>query len=455
MQQIFRTALVCATATSGLLASQAVAGVAKPKCGEAYSVVSGDSLSRISVHAYGSPLYQPIYAANVETIGPNPDLILIGQSLDIPCLTSSGSVSAQMTQPAEVVKVSAEANDEATPIDQLVFTFNKASAPPFIINQGIIDKYLAEITEVTEGRVTFVDPEVMNRDHGAQYELVISGEVDGAYVLNSTIAETHPFLQLPMKPMFGGSAEQTAVSLWRLHDEYLSKTDYFNQAELLGFVAAPAAHIWRETSMPVTPGEAIAKKNMYHTPYFQGLDTRGPAAMRAEFAEMMDKHGSQNEPPAFFMAHGAATAIGLWHPEASISVMEVDNGLYTPTFSVILSNEAWAQISEEDQQAIREVSGEALSYRSAAWDGFDNGFRAQMLENGLDFQKADKALLDSLWMSSLIELNEWIDTANASNIRGTEAVNFYLASLRELEDRLLYRGDETFVDQHPYLTGGN
>ncbi len=418
-------------------------------CGQNYTVARGDTLSQISLRAYGSAVYQAIYTANVDVIGTNPDLILIGQSFVIPCLSATHTALAGLEADLQHGIVTPDANENVP----LVLTFNRASAPPFIINSGIVDGYLADITEATEGRVTFVDPEVVNRDHSQQFELVTSGAVDGAYVLNSTLADTHPELQLPMLPTFGGSAEQTAVSLWRLHAAYLAQTDYFPEAQLLGFISAPAAHIWRNADLPVTPDENIVGKNSYPVPYFFGLDTRGPAAMREEFARLSATQA--NEPPAYFMAHGAALAVGLWAEGSNVSVMEVDNGLYTPTFSVILSNAAWARISDQDQQAILELSGENLAFRSAAWDEFDNAFRSRMLDRGLDFEKADKALLNTLWTSSFGDLDAWIREVSAHGISGPEAVNFYLTSLGSLEDRLIYRGDVSFVDQHPFMLGRN
>lgn len=417
------------------------------QCGSNYSVVSGDTLSEIGLRSYGSVIYQPIFKQNIDTIGMDPDLILIDQNLTIPCLTSDASAAKALLPKTDDVA--------AKKPDQLVFTFNKASAPPFIINSGIIDAYLSQITEVTEGRVSFVDPEFVNRDHAQQYNLVVSGKVDGAYVLNSTIAASHPLLQLPMLPMLGGSAEQTAVSLWKLHEDYLAQTDYFDDAELLGFVAAPAAHIWRETSAPVTHTEGIAQANDYHVPYFHGLDVFGPAAMRTEVAQTISSHKTTyNEPPTFFLAHGAALALGVWNEEANVSVLEVDNGLYTPTFSVVLSNDAWAQISVADQAAIRKISGEALAHRSAAWDEFDNAFRSRMLDNGLDHKKADKAMLNELFVSSISGLNAWISEANGLGVDANEAVNSYLVSLRELEDRLIYRAQDGSLENHPFVTGG-
>ncbi|MEM6407003.1 MAG: hypothetical protein AAF700_01155 [Pseudomonadota bacterium] len=439
MKLSLSTILICATAATGLTGMAAQAN--DVQCGAPYEVVRGDTLSGISMRSYGSFVYQPIYNANVDVIGTNPDMIYPKQSFMIPCLNADGSVAVE------------QGAEELIADDALVLTFNRASAPPFIMNSGIIDGYLADITEATEGRVRFVDPDVVNRDHAAQFDLVTSGAVDGAYVLNATIATSHPLLQLPMMPMFGGSAEQTAVSLWRLHENYLAQTNYFDEAQLLGFVGAPAAHIWRDKSAPVRAGEMIAYKNAYHDIYFQGLDTRGPAVMRAEFAERPAT--IDNEPATYFMAHGAALAVGAWKEGSNVSVMEVDNGLYTPTFSVILSNEAWAQIAPADQAAIMEISGEALAHRSSAWDGFDNAFRSKMLDMGLEFEKADRSLLDDLWLSHLDDLNNWAAMMSDYGVSGPEALNTYLSDLRSLEDRLIYRGDETFVDQHPFLTGGS
>ena len=55
--------------------------------GETYTVVSGDSLSKIAKHHYGDAAkWHQIYEANKATIGTNPDHIEIGQVLTLPSL---------------------------------------------------------------------------------------------------------------------------------------------------------------------------------------------------------------------------------------------------------------------------------------------------------------------------------------------------------------------------------
>jgi nucleoid-associated protein YgaU len=63
-------------------------GAAKTETkGDTYTVVSGDSLSKIAKHHYGDAAkWHQIYEANKATIGTNPDHIEIGQVLTIPSL---------------------------------------------------------------------------------------------------------------------------------------------------------------------------------------------------------------------------------------------------------------------------------------------------------------------------------------------------------------------------------
>ena len=55
--------------------------------GDSYTVVSGDSLSKIAKHHYGDAAkWHQIYEANKAIIGSNPDHIEVGQVLTLPSL---------------------------------------------------------------------------------------------------------------------------------------------------------------------------------------------------------------------------------------------------------------------------------------------------------------------------------------------------------------------------------
>ena len=420
------------------------------ECDVPYVVAAGDTLVDIATRAYGQDRFDDLYELNLEAVGANPNLIFVGMQLDVPCVldldfvnrVQSADFSAapqsdqsQTDDPAsdQAGTILPDRDESQIPENGTQLVFNRASAPKFILNIGIVDEYLAQITEVTQGRVTFIDPPVIERDPRKQYDLVVSGAVDGAYVFNGHLAQSHPLLQLPMQALMGGTAEQTAVALWQLHEDYLSRTNYFDDVQLLGFIGAPAAHIWRLKENIVTPGENIASMNEYTVPYFDGLDTRGAAAVQEENAAWLAEFDDeQGQSMTMVMAHGAALAGGIWKDNNRI-VTEIENGVYTPTFSVILNKDSWGRISTADQAAILAISGEELARRSAAWDAFDDGLRVKMQDSGLETVKADRALLSELQDQSRIGLESWISAADAKGFSGFEAVNDYIENLHSTD----------------------
>jgi len=409
-------------------------------CDVSYSIVPGDTLARISERAYGPDHLAAFCELNKEIIGGNPNIISVGMKLDVPCGLDPKFTAAQeavVSTPSDTA--TSEADNSAVTDTKTTLVFNRAAAPKFILNIGIIDQYLAQITAVTEGRVEFIDPQTIERDPRAQYDIVKSGKVDGAYVFNGHLAQSHPLLQLPMQPLMGGTAKQTALSLWDLHENYLSRTDYLAGVQLLGFIGAPAAHIWRLNDVPVSAGENVSEINEYTVPYFDGLDTRGAAAVQKEnTAWLAEFDEQQGQTLTMVMAHGAALAGGIWK-DNNRTVTEIRNGVYTPTFSVFLSNEAWDRILPTDQNAILAISGKELAMRSAAWDAFDDGLRLKMMDMGLDSVTANKGLLAELQDQSRIGMENWIAEADEKGISGFQAVTRYMEMLQITDPNITNR----------------
>ena len=402
----FATAAVCA----GFAQTAQAQEVSEIACGEHYTVAAKDTLSDISIRAYGAYLFERIHDANRDILGDSAHNLSIGQELMIPCRPASETG------------------------DVLALTFNKAAAPDFILNTAVIDAYLADITQATEGRVVFVEPETPGTDYAAQYDLVASGAIDGAYVLNSEIADSHPLLQIADAPMMGGGAAQTATALWQLYDAYLQDDAGLNDVRMMGFVAAPAAQIWRHAQRPVRAEENVAAKNSFATPYFAGLDSTDATLVQAVVAAMAAPTDNLFEEAAtMFASHDVAQTTGLWTNGAPMAVTEVKGGTYTPTFSVMLSDAAWAQISKQDQAAIEALSGAALAERAAAWDAQAQETRAAMIAGGLHVAQASDSITQALWVSAMGDLHAWMEAASAADLPATEAVNFYLDTLRSLE----------------------
>lgn len=89
---------VLAVSLTTLLGS---AGAQALECNTKYTIVGGDSLSRIAARAYKKPSKWPvIYYENQDTIGKNANFILVGQVIKIPCLDETGTKAATTTASA-------------------------------------------------------------------------------------------------------------------------------------------------------------------------------------------------------------------------------------------------------------------------------------------------------------------------------------------------------------------
>lgn len=428
-------ALVCAIAAATHTPAIAQSAI---DCTKPYTIRPGDTMRSIAIRAYGNDDYQGIWQANRATIGPDVNLIEVGDQLTIPCLGAAAPSDADTTtrdanfEPAPDL---AKPNDDPASADQprVEIVFNKSSAPKFIINVGIVDPLFVEIERQTDGRVTFVDPPTVDRDPRAQLQIVVEGRVDGAYVFNGHLNETHPLVQITMHPMIGGTAQQTAIALWRIHKEYFEAAGTFADVKLLGFIGAPPAHIWRVSDKPVDEREKLLNNNAWAVPYFDGLDTRGAAAVREENADRIERlDGTPGMPPATYaLAHGAARAVGVWTENRTVT--EIDGGVYVPTFSLIISKEKWDQIGDADKATIERLTGEALAIRSSVWDDFDDGHKQEMLREGLNIVKADFEVLAELQDRARVGWEAWMAAADAKGVAGFEALEAFFREMKILK----------------------
>lgn len=101
--------LGAAALAAGLFASPPDAA-AQPVCGQTYSVAPGDSLSLIAFLYSGDPSdWSQIYnfAANRAVIGPNPNLLVVGQRLQMPPCAGAAAAQAAAPTPSPQASVAA------------------------------------------------------------------------------------------------------------------------------------------------------------------------------------------------------------------------------------------------------------------------------------------------------------------------------------------------------------
>ncbi len=434
MKSWLTVAYIAAVVGGGLSANAEAQTIA---CDGIYAVQRGDTLGTISQAAYGTTQrFRELYAANRDVIGPDINTIEIGMVLRVPCDPNAPTETATAGTEGETDNTATRAI--AVPGARVEIVFNKAAAPRYILNAGIIDPFLADIRRVTQGRVTFAAPAAVNRDPSAQLDLVRSGAADGAYMFNGLLAETHPLVQVTMNPMTGGTGVQTAVALWRVHNEFFRKAGTFDDVHLLGFVGAPPAQIWQVSDLsnppPADNGQEPVNAALAVT-QFDAADSESAAAVRAGIANKLRQRSDEDAagPENFALTYGIARAAQIWRDADGVT--EVEGGIHAPTFSVFISKSKWDEISPADQQAITDLAGEALAQRSAIWDNSDAADKTAMQRQGLTVIAADAEVRADLQDSARVGWERWIDRAERSGISGFAAIEAFFSEMRELREK--------------------
>lgn len=422
------------------LAAGVALGQAAIPCGSEYTVVAGDTVGSIARRAYTGRDFRALYQLNTDRIGPDINSIEIGVRLRIPCdlrealaqqpQAESATDATPVTTATSVVipsEITASPSASDAALNRVDIAFNSALDPQFVLNAKIISPYLAEIERVTQRRVTFSEPTSVNRLPEEQMALVIGGRADGAYIFNNHLAGSHPLVQLTMNPMTGGTAQQTAVALWRVYQSHLRRAGTFEDVKLLGFIGAPPAQIWQ-----TKPGALPDLGGLLGSTGARPSDLTGAASQPD--TNRRSVKSATGTPEAAILQHSTARAFGVTNRYRIVS--EIDGGVYAPTVSVFISREKWNQISPRDQRAIEDISGEALARRSVAWDVFENANKIENRRTGVRIVQPDVELLTTLQDRANLGWERWIQAADGRGVSGFRAIDAFFREIGNVKREL-------------------
>jgi TRAP-type C4-dicarboxylate transport system substrate-binding protein len=107
--------------------------------------------------------------------------------------------------------------------------------------------------------------------------------------------------------------------------------------------------------------------------------------------------------------------------------------VYSTSFSFVINKDKWAEISPEDQEAIRGISGVVLSMTGGrTWDEESAEVFATFPDVGIAMVNADPALEQALKDAAKPITAKWIEDATAAKIDAQGALDFYLNRVAEL-----------------------
>ncbi|GGO79876.1 ABC transporter substrate-binding protein [Marinobacterium nitratireducens] len=313
--------------------------------------------------------------------------------------------------------------DESTTI-----IFNSFFPPQNFINTKVLPKWIREIDKATDGRVKIIVPPKTVSPPQQLWEAISTGLADAGYLYNGFLPSN---VSLPLIAHLPGltseSSEAMSVSLWKTYQQYFKDANEFSSDfELLSLFVASPAEFYSISDTNFSSSEQLKKAKIWALPgttasIMKNTDisvVSGPAAQIHEF-----------------VSHGVVDAfVGIPYIDAEAfkasnyikSVTNFKRNIFAPSFSVLISNKKWLEISETDREAIKNISGEYFSHLIGK--EFDkNNIKAKKkiekkgisyVDAGDDLEAVIKAASDPLYF-------QWKETAKAKGVDGEAAINYY------------------------------
>ena len=308
--------------------------------------------------------------------------------------------------------------------------------PPAHVWCAAVKDWKERVEEVTDGRVRVAIPAKSMSPPPEQINSVRSGLFDAGFQFNGFLAQEVAGVMVSMNPFTGSDKSVVnSVALWRTYQEFFGDIDEFEGVELLALLVNPGANFYSMTDDPILSMEDALNRKMWALPGATagilkesgGSIVSGPAAQMTEIIQRGVVDGFVGIPPE--------TAVAFNVLPYAKSVTRTPRSVFTATFSFFISDEKWAEISPEDQELIRSVSGEEFAHRVGGIFDSRNASGMELEEEELEIHQASDEFYAALRDAGKPFATKWVGRINGMGVDGAAMLARYQELVNELSSQ--------------------
>ena len=289
---------------------------------------------------------------------------------------------------------------------QTTLTLSNWVPPTHFITKDILEPWMAEVSKVTQGRVTV---RVLPKPVGGpaqHFELARKGVADitwGNFTYEPDRFKSLWFAELPFA---GSNAEASSVALWQTYSRFLKDNEAYKGVTMLG-VGMLGGGVINHGKKPVTSLEDL--KN-------QKVRMGGPIQKRL-LEDLGAVPVAGPGPKAYELLESGVVDASLHTIESVINFRVegklkhhtiVPGGFYDASFFIAINEGKWNKLSEADRKAIMSVSGEKLSRLwGQRFDVQNKAGEAKLRGEGHNFSEPSKALFERIGAVRQRMLADW------------------------------------------------
>jgi TRAP-type C4-dicarboxylate transport system substrate-binding protein len=308
--------------------------------------------------------------------------------------------------------------------------------PQHSVCRKILPTWGKWVEQATEGRVKIAIPPKSLAAPPEQWASVENGIADVAAQFNGFIANRVIGPTIAMNP-FIATADAPAMSqaLWETHEKYFPN-EYKGIKALSMWVITPG-DLWSQTDTPVNSIDDLKSRKIWALP---GTNANIMKAIGAGVvsgpAVQMNEIVSRGVVDAYVGVSPTSVRDFRLIPYTK-SKTEFDRGIYSTSFSLLMSEKKWNALSKKDQAAIMSVSGAKFGrMASAYWVEADKEASAELDKAGIKIVKADPKFEAELIKVGDSLTKTWIANATKRGLDGQAAYDFYVSRVKALSKKI-------------------
>ncbi|WP_366655960.1 TRAP transporter substrate-binding protein [Fodinicurvata sp. EGI_FJ10296] len=344
-----------------------------------------------------------------------------------PYLTTATAVAA-------LVSVAAGATGAAAD-DQTVLRFSNWLPPTHHVVTEMVTPWAEAVEEATEGRVTVEIVSALG-DPPSHYDLVANGVADLAFGVHGYTPERFKLTEIGELPFTSNDAVVNSLAYWRTYEEFMMDAGEHDDVVLLGLWTNGPYQLFTNdttlTSIDAVDGKRIRVPGAVVEQITQALDMTPISSPLTEAYEQV----ARGVIDGMFQQLETVVAFNMTEhmPMGSIA----PGGFAHSSQFMVMNRDSFDSLSEADQEAIMELSGEAMALRFAeVWQEYEENAIAALEEEGATLHQIDDEVLSELQDLLAFVTENWVEAAEERDVDGQAALDFYhdqLAAVAEERD---------------------
>ena len=261
-------------------------------------------------------------------------------------------------------------------------TISSWAPPSHGVNAILWPRFIEMIEKATDGRVT-AEIKYKLGSPPAQIDLVQDGAADITWIFHGYTPGRFVATKLIELPGYEGNAQAASVAYWRAHQKYFAKADEHKGVRVIAM-------------MTHGPGVLHSDRKVTKLDEISGMKLRIGGGVSGDVGTALGATGIRVPAPKVYETLASNAADGVMMPmegkkgfkltEVAKNTYTVPGGFYRGSFAVVMNEDAYAGLSDQDRAALDTVFGEPLSKMAGGvWDEIDAIGNKAGMEANADF----------------------------------------------------------------------